>query len=233
MASGPRPGPGEARIPVSQTSYSIYLSFKVALVATAGVVVVGTAFAWLLARRRFPGRSLLDVLLTLPLVLPPTVTGYYLLVLFGRHGVIGRPLYDLTGWTLLFTWWAAALASFVVALPLMVKTARAALEAVDERYLDAATMLGYSERESFFRVLLPLSRRGLIAGAVLAFARALGEFGATLMVAGNLPGQTDTMPLVIYGAAASGNWAQANAMVLLFTVVSAAVLYLTVRLVGR
>jgi molybdate transport system permease protein len=218
---------------VSSTTHSILLSLKVALVATVAVVVVGTAFAWLLARRRFPGRSLLDVLLTLPLVLPPTVTGYYLLVLFGRHGVLGGPLYELTGWSLLFTWWAAALASFVVALPLMVRTARAALEAVDERFVDAATLLGYSERETFFRVLVPLSRRGLAAGAVLAFARALGEFGATLMVAGNIPGQTDTMPVAIYGATAAGNTAQANALVLLYTVLSAAVLWITVKLVSR
>lgn len=218
---------------MSSTTHSILLSLKVALVATVAVVVVGTAFAWLLARRRFPGRSLLDVLLTLPLVLPPTVTGYYLLVLFGRHGVLGGPLYELTGWSLLFTWWAAALASFVVALPLMVRTARAALEAVDERFVDAATLLGYSERETFFRVLVPLSRRGLAAGAVLAFARALGEFGATLMVAGNIPGQTDTMPVAIYGATAAGNTAQANALVLLYTVLSAAVLWITVKLVSR
>ena len=218
---------------MSSTSFSVYLSFKVALVATCAVVLVGTALAWLLARRRFRGRTLLDVLLTLPLVLPPTVTGYYLIVLFGRNGVLGKPLYQLTGWTVMFTWWAAVLASFIVALPLMIKTARAAMEAVDERYLEAATMLGYSERETTFRVLLPLSRRGLMAGAVLAFARALGEFGATLMVAGNIPGRTDTVPIAIYSAAGSGDWSQANTLVLLFTGLSALILYVTVKLVGR
>jgi molybdate transport system permease protein len=197
------------------------------------VVVVGTAFAWLLARRRFWGRTLLDVVLTLPLVLPPTVTGYYLIVLLGRNGIIGRPIYEATGWTLMFTWWAAVLASFVVALPLMVRTARAAIEAVDERYLDATTMLGYGERESFFKVVLPLSRRGLVAGAVLAFARALGEFGATLMVAGNIPGRTDTAPIAIYGAAAGGDWARANGLVILFTTLSAGILFVTVRLLSR
>jgi len=218
---------------VSTTSFSVYLSFKVALVATSMVVLVGTALAWLLARRRFWGRTLLDVMLTLPLVLPPTVTGYYLIVLFGRNGALGKPIYELTGWTVMFTWWAAVLASFIVALPLMIKTARAAMEAVDKRYLEAATMLGYSERETTFRVLLPLSRRGLIAGAVLAFARALGEFGATLMVAGNIPGKTDTVPIAIYSAAGSGDWSQANTLVLLFTGLSALILYVTVKLVGR
>lgn len=213
--------------------FSIFLSLKVALVATVMVVVVGTAVAWLLARRRFRGRAILDVVFTLPLVLPPTVTGYYLIVLFGRNGVLGRPIYEATGWTVMFTWWAAVLASFIVALPLMIKTARAAMEAVDERYLDAATMLGYSERETFFRILVPLSRRGLIAGAVLAFARALGEFGATLMVAGNIPGRTDTVPISIYSAAASGDWSRANTLVLIFTGLSAIVLYATVRLTGN
>ncbi len=217
---------------MSSTSHSILLSFKVAAVATVMVVLVGTALAWLLARRRFWGRSVLDVALTLPLVLPPTVTGYYLIVLFGRNGVLGKPLYELTGVTVMFTWWAAVLASFVVALPLMIKTARAAMEAVDEHYLEAAIMLGYSERETAFKVLFPLSRRGLIAGAVLAFARALGEFGATLMVAGNIPGETDTVPIAIYSAAASGDWSQANTLVLLFTGLSAGILYLTVRMVG-
>lgn len=218
---------------MSSTTFSIYLSFKVALVATGAVVLVGTALAWLLARRRFWGRTLLDVLLTLPLVLPPTVIGYYLVVIFGRNGTLGKPIYELTGWTVMFTWWAAVLASFIVALPLMIKTARAAMEAVDERYLEASTMLGYSEPETTFRVLLPLSRRGLMAGAVLAFARALGEFGATLMVAGNIPGRTDTVPIAIYSAAGSGDWSGANTLVILFTGISALILYVTVKLVGK
>lgn len=215
---------------MSSTWFSIALSFKVAALATLIVVVVGTALAWLLARRRFFGRSLLDVVLMLPLVLPPTVTGYYLLVIFGRQGILGGPLHALTGQTILFTWGAAVLASFVVALPLMIQTARAAMESVDERLLDVATMLGYSERETFFRVLLPLSRRGIIAGAALAFARALGEFGATLMVAGNIPGRTDTAPIAIYTAVSSGDWNEANTLVIVFTGLSILTLFVALKL---
>jgi molybdate transport system permease protein len=218
---------------VSSTWFSIALSFRVALLATVGVVLVGTALAWLLARRRFWGRTLLDVILMLPLVLPPTVTGYYLVVVFGRNGLLGGPLYAWTGWTVMFTWTAAVLASFVVALPLMVQTARAAMESVDESLLDTATMLGYTERETFFRVLLPLSKRGVVAGAVLAFARALGEFGATLMVAGNIPGRTDTAPIAIYAAVASGDWSQAHTLVLVFTGLSGLVLLVALKLSRR
>ena len=218
---------------MSTSFQSVVLSLKVGMTATVIVALLGTACGWLLARGRFRGRTVLDVLLTMPLVLPPTVTGYYLVVLFGRHGVLGGPLYELTGWSFMFNWWGAVLASTVVALPLMFKTARAAIESVEERYVDAARMLGYSEWQVFLRVVLPLSRGGLIAGAVLSFARAVGEFGATLMVAGNIPGNTDTVPIAIYGAAASGDWGRANTLVLLFSLMTAVILYLTIKLVGR
>ncbi|MBU1240698.1 molybdate ABC transporter permease subunit, partial [Myxococcota bacterium] len=172
--------------------HSMLLSFKVALIATVLVILVGTLMGYLLATKHFPGKEILDVLLTLPLVMPPTVTGYYLIVLFGRRGILGGPLFDLTGYTLMFTWHGAVLASFIVSLPLMIRTSRVAIESVDENLVHTATLMGYSRWAIFLRVLLPLSRRGLIAGAILAFARALGEFGATLMVAGNIPGATDT-----------------------------------------
>jgi len=213
--------------------FSIGLSLKVALVATFFVIIFGCAFAYLLAQKSFPGKEVLDVCLTLPLVLPPTVTGYILLVLLGVNGVLGKYIYALTGYTILFTWQAAALCSFIVSMPLMVKTARAAFESVDIRLIQASFTMGYSEVQTFFRIMLPLARRGLLAGTILSFARALGEFGATLMLAGNIPGKTDTMPLAIYADVASGEWSRAWGMVLLFILMSAAFLYAANKLAGR
>ena len=164
--------------------------------------------------------------LTLPLVLPPTVTGYFLVIILGRRGSLGRPLYELTGWSVMFTWQAAVIASFVVALPLMIKTARAALESVDQNLINASYTLGHSKGETALRVILPLAKRGIIAGAVLSFARAMGEFGATLMLAGNIPGRTDTMPIAIYSMASSGEWSRSGAMVIFFTAVSGTFLYI-------
>lgn len=209
--------------------FSMRLSLQVASAATFFIVVVGVPIAYLLARKDFRGREVLDMLLTLPLVLPPTVTGYYLIVLFGRNGTLGKYLYAWTGWSIMFTWYAAVLASFVVALPLMIKTARAALESVDINLIQASYTLGHSEFETALRVTIPLAKRGIIAGTVLSFARAMGEFGATLMLAGNLPGKTDTMPLAIYSLAGSGDWEKAHAMVLLLTLMSGAFLYLANR----
>lgn len=209
------------------------LSLLVTFTATVMVVVLGTAIAFVLARRKFYGRDLLDALVTLPMVLPPTVTGYYLIVLLGRRGLIGQPLYELTGWSVTFTWWAAVIATAVMALPLMVKSARAALESVNPNYETVAWTLGKSELETFFRVTLPLARRGLLAGIVLSFARAFGEFGATLMLAGNLPGKTQTMPLAIYEAVVAGDERQAQLLALILTVVSVTAVYLTNKLTGR
>jgi molybdate transport system permease protein len=202
------------------------LSLQVAAVATIFVVVIGVAAAYLLARGNFRGKEALDVILTLPLVLPPTVTGYYLIIAFGRNGFIGKYIYDLTGWTIMFTWYAAVLASFVVALPLMIKTTRAAIESVDNNLIDASYTLGRSRFETAVRVILPLAKKGIVAGAVLSFARAMGEFGATLMIAGNLPGKTDTMPIAIYSLAAGGDWEQAGGMVILLTLMAGVFLYL-------
>ncbi len=213
--------------------FSLKLSVQVATVATLFVVIVGLSAAYVLSRKNFPGKELLDILLTLPLVLPPTVTGYYLIVLFGRNGLLGRHLYAWTGWSIMFTWYAAVLASFVVALPLMVKTARAALESVDEDLIRASYTLGHSELWTAFKVIFPLAKKGILAGAVLSFARAMGEFGATLMVAGNIPGRTNTMPLAIYSAAAGGDRSQAEIMVVLFTLISGLFLYAANKLTRR
>lgn len=206
---------------------------QVAAVATVFIVLVGIATAYVLARKNFRGKEIVDMLLTLPMVLPPTVTGFYLIMLFGRNGLLGRPLYDLTGLSIMFTWYAAVIASFVVALPLMIKTSRAAIESVDKNFINASYTLGRSELETALKVILPLSKKGLIAGAVLSFARAMGEFGATLMLAGNIPGKTDTMPIAIYSVASSGEWSKANVMVVLFTILSGLFLYLSNKLGKR
>jgi molybdate transport system permease protein len=208
------------------------LSLLVSLVATIIVVLLGTSVAFILARRKFYGRELLDALVTLPLVLPPTVTGYYLIVLLGRHGLIGEYLYDLTGWSVTFTWVGAVIAAAVMALPLMVKSARAAIESVNPQYEVASYTLGKSEFETFMRITLPLAKRGMLAGLVLSFARALGEFGATLMLAGNIEGKTQTMPLAIYETVVAGENRQAQLLALILTAVSIVAIYLTNKLTG-
>ena len=202
-------------------SEALFLSLRVTLVAVLAVVVVGMPLALLLARARLPGKSVLETVILLPLVLPPSVVGFYLLVVLGRSG----PLARFGGLHLLFTWPAAALASAVVALPLMVQASRAAIAQVDPALERAARMLGSGELELFLRVTLPLARRGILAGIVLAAARAFGEFGATLMVAGNIPGRTQTLPLAIYDAVETHELAAANAMVLLMTALSFASLW--------
>ena len=209
------------------------LSIRVALVATLLNALVGIPLAYVLARRAFRGRALVDLLVTLPLVLPPTVTGYYLIVLLGRRGWLGAPVYTLTGWSVAFTWYAAVIAATVMALPLLVRTARAAIESVDRELEKAAFTLGRSEWRTALEVTLPLAKNGIIAGLVLAFARALGEFGATLMLAGNIPGKTTTVPLAIYTAVQTGEMGEAVALVLALTVLSCAVLVLAGRLGAR
>jgi molybdate transport system permease protein len=213
--------------------FSVRLSLQVAAVSTALIVLAGIPVAYFLARKDFRGKELIDVLFTLPLVLPPTVTGYYLIILFGRNGFIGRVIYEWTGWSIMFTWYAAVLASFIVALPLMIKTTRAAIESVDRNLINASYTLGHSEFNTALKVILPLAKRGIVAGTVLSFARAMGEFGATLMLAGNLPGRTDTMPIAIYSLAGSGEWSQAHLMVLLMTAMSGVFLYIANRYTKR
>ena len=212
---------------------ALWLSLKVAGCATAINLVLGIALGGLLARRRFPGRELLDTLLTLPMILPPTVLGYYLLVLLGRKGVVGAWLQTHFGITLIFTWQGAVIAATVVAFPLVFKSARAAFEGVDTQLEQAARVLGVHNVGVFFRVTLPLAWRGILAGLLLAFARAMGEFGATLMVAGSIPGRTQTLSIAIYEAVQAGNDGRANALVLLSSLVCISVLLLAARLVGR
>ncbi len=212
---------------------ALWLSLQVAVAATALNALVGIPIAYALARRRFWGRSAVDLLVTLPLILPPTVVGYYLIVLLGRRGLLGAPLYSLTAWTVAFTWYAAVIAATVMALPLLVRTVRAAIESVDRDLERAAYTLGHSELRTVLEVTLPLARNGILAGLVLAFARALGEFGATLMLAGNIPGRTATVPLSIYTAVQTGESAEALGLVAVLTALSCLVLIAANRLGAR
>ncbi|HBY97311.1 MAG TPA: molybdate ABC transporter permease subunit [Chloroflexi bacterium] len=189
------------------------LSLQVTVVATVCLFVVGLALSLVLARYRFPGQIVVETLINLPLVLPPSVIGYYLLLTLGR----GSPLVEWLDVRLLFTWQAAALAAAVVGLPLMVQAARAAIANVDVALENAARTLGSSEPAVLWRVTLPLARRGILAGLILGSARALGEFGATLMVAGDIPGRTQTLPLAIYDAVQNRQYDLANQMVLVMT----------------
>ena len=193
----------------------LWLTLKVAGLATLASFFTGVVLAYLIARRQFWGRDWLDAVSTLPLVLPPTVLGYYLIVLMGHNGFIGRWLHDNLGISLIFTWQGAVLAAAVVSFPLIFKSARAAFEEVDGSLENTARTLGLSELQVFLRVSLPLAWRGILAGAMLAFARAMGEFGATLMVAGNLPGKTQTLSLAVYEAVQAGNDHLATILVLL------------------
>ncbi|MFR8275509.1 MAG: molybdate ABC transporter permease subunit [Desulfovibrio fairfieldensis] len=199
------------------------LSLRVASLATLFSFVAATLMAWLLARKRGPLPALLDALCTLPLVLPPTVLGYYLILLVGRRGVFGHWLADM-GINLFFSWQGAVVAATVVVFPLIYKSARAALEQVDPHLENAARTLGSSEWRVFVSVSLPLAWRGIFAGLMLAFARGMGEFGATLMIAGNIPGKTQTLALAIYDAFQAGNDVQAVWLVIITSAVCVSLL---------
>ncbi len=202
----------------SDVLFSIRLSLQVAGLATLILIAVAIPLAYLFARKSFAGKQIIQAIFLLPLVLPPTVIGYYLVVLLGRKGVIGAPIYEMTGWTAMFSWWGAVVASTVVAFPLLFQTAYSAISAIDPGLEQTAYTLGASKLSTFWRVTIPLARRGLLAGIGLTFARALGEFGATVMLAGNIPGRTNTMPLAIYEAFASGKTGMANTLVLVYSV---------------
>ncbi len=191
----------------------VALSLRVASLATMLTIVAGVPVAWLLARRHFPGRDLISAALLTPLVLPPTVLGYYLLMLIGRRGPIGRVL---GAWNLelAFTWRAAVLAAAVGSFPLLIKTAQAGFESIDRRLEQAAQTLGHSDMSIFWTVAVPLAWRSILAGTVLAFCKALGDFGITLMVAGDIPGLTQTMPLAIYDYVQANELYRANVLAL-------------------
>lgn len=200
------------------------LTLKVAGWATALNLVLGIGMGYLLARGRFPGRDALDALLTLPMVLPPTVLGYYLLVLIGKKGPLGSWLLSTFGINLIFTWQGAVIAATLVSFPLVFKSARAAFESVEPQFEQAARVLGLRGLAVFFRVTLPLAWRGVMAGLLLAFARAMGEFGATLMVAGSIPGKTQTLSVAVYEAVQAGQDDVAGFLVLVTSITCVAAL---------
>jgi len=208
------------------------LSFEIAALSTAITTLVGVGLAWLLAARRFPGRDLVDVLVTAPMVMPPTVLGYYVLVLVGRRSAIGHAYEALTGSSLVFTRTGAVLAASIGALPLVTKSARAALEGVDRQLLQAARTLGAAPARAFLTVQLPLALGGIVAGVMLAFARSLGDFGVTLMVAGDIPGETQTASLAIYDAIQANRQGDAVGMIAVLSAVAIAVLYAANKLSG-
>lgn len=202
----------------------LWLTLKVAAWATLLAALAGVAAGLLLAKVRFPGREIVDALLLLPMVMPPTVLGYYLLVVFGRKSAVGHWLEATLGIQLVFTWQGAALAAAVAAFPLVFKAARTAFESIPADLENAGRTLGYEEWTLFTRVTFPLAWPGIAAGSMLAFARAIGEFGATLMVAGNIPGRTQTLSIAIYEAVAAGDDALANGLVVVASLVCIALL---------
>jgi molybdate transport system permease protein len=209
--------------------FPLWLSLRVAALSTAIALGIGLWLAWVLANREFRGKEILDAAVTLPLVLPPTVLGYYLLVLLGRSSPLGQLYEWIFGQPLVFTWQAAVVAALFHSTPLLVKSARAAFESVDHGYERAARTLGASEVRLFWRVTLPLSGRSVLAAGALAFARSLGDFGVTLMIAGNIPGHTQTVAIAIYDAVEAGNGAVARTLVIVISAVALIVLALANR----
>lgn len=202
----------------------VFLSLRTALIAVIIVILFGLPLSRLMARWEFAGKDLLEAAITLPMVLPPSVIGYGLLMLIGKNGFLGKILANM-GISLIFTWWAAVLAATIVAFPLMYQSAKAAFKSVDVNYEKAARTLGAGEVRIFLTITLPLAWPGIVAGLVLSFARALGEFGATLMVAGNIPGKTSTIPVAIFFAVDAGDDATARTLVAIVTVFSFLVIF--------
>lgn len=203
----------------------VVLSLKVAALATIIAFFLGTFLAYLLTKKNIPGKSIWETLLILPLILPPSIVGYLLLKVFGRRGLIGAFLLDTFGVQVVFTWIACVIAATVVALPLMYQNAKGAFQSVDRTYELAAKTLGSSSFKVFLTVTFPLSWPGVISGIILTFARAMGEFGATLMLAGNIPGKTQTIPTSIYYAVVTGKDEQANTLVLIMVIFSFALVF--------
>ena len=213
--------------------FPLWLSLRVAFLSTAVALACGLWLAYVLANREFRGKEALDAAITLPLVLPPTVLGYYLLVLIGRNSWIGRAWEALFGAPLVFTWKAAVIAALLHSLPLLVKSARAALESIEPGYERAARNLGASEWRLFWKVTFPLAQRSILAAAALAFARSLGDFGVTLMVAGSIPGSTQTISVAIYNAVEGSNMTLAGTLSVVISAVALAILMLAKRLEPR
>ncbi len=225
-----KPACATIRGPMPIDWFPLWLSLRVAAISTALALGIGLTLAWVLANRQFRGKEILDAAVTLPLVLPPTVLGYYLLVVLGRNSPVGKLYEWLFGEPLVFSWQAAVVAALFHSTPLLVKSARAAFESVDRSYERAARNLGATELRLFWRVTLPLTRRAILAAAALGFARSLGDFGVTLMIAGNIPGRTQTLALAIYDAVEAGNGQTARVLVIIISAIALVVLSVANRL---
>lgn len=208
----------------------LWLTLRVTAAATVIVGVTGIGFGYLLARARFPGRALLDALASAPIVMPPTVLGYYLLVVLGRRSPIGRAWEAVFGSPLVFTWQGAVVAASVASFPFCLRAARAAIESVDRRYEAVGQVMGLPGWRVAAQITLPLARRGLLAGVALGFARALGDFGTTVMVAGNIPGRTQTMPIAVYDAVQAFDYDRAGTLAFVLLLIAVTVLLLVRRL---
>jgi len=219
--------------PLTDILHVTLFTLGVAAFSTLLIVPPGVALAWLLARRTWPGKALVETVVALPLVIPPVATGLILLKLFGRRGPLGHFLENTLGVEIVFTWKAVVIATAVMSLPLFVRAARVAFEEVDPRFEQAARTLGAGPWDAFFSVTLPLALRGLVAGGVLAFARALGEFGATIMLAGLIPGETITLALGIYHDIQLGHDSDALGLLAISVALAFAALWLSERLVRR
>lgn len=204
--------------------YPLWVSLKVSAAASIITFTAGIAAAWLVGRMK-RGRTLADVLLSLPMVLPPTVVGFFLLIAFGRDGFIGELLAGM-GISVLFTWQGAVIAAVAVSFPIMYRTVRGAFQQIDKNITDVARTLGMSEGRIFFKIMIPMARPGIAAGALLSFARALGEFGATMMIAGNIPGKTQTMPIAVYTAIQGGNREAAYIWVFIIMTISFVIIFI-------
>ncbi len=218
---------------LDQIWFPLSITLWIATMSSLLVLCSGVVIAYIFARRDFRGKKLAELLVTLPLVLPPTVIGYLLVILVGKNGFIGHLIFNVLGTGIMFTRQAAVIAAYTVSLPLMVRTAQAAIEAVDKELEYAAYILGRSEIETALLITLPLAKRGILAGLVLSFARAVGEFGATLMLAGNIPGKTNTMSISIYSAFQAGNNELAQVLVLILVLMSLLFIALTGKIANR
>lgn len=195
-----------------------------AALAIACLIIITIPLAWRLARSRLCWKRGIESIILLPMVLPPTVLGYYLVVIFGRNGLVGKSVYEGLGWSVMFTWWGAVIAAAVVAFPILFQTAYIAIRTVDPCLEDVAYSMGASRWQAFWYISLPIARNGILSGIALAFARAMGEFGATLMLVGNIPGKTVTMPMAIYNSFSAGRLSEANSMALIYIALSMLVL---------
>ena len=207
-------------MPIDEFLSPIWLSLKIASIAGLVAIIFGTLMGRFMARKSFKGKAIVETIMMLPMVLPPTVIGFFLIIIFGKNGIGGQLIEYIFSQSIMFTWYAAALASSIVAFPLMYQSAKAGFQGVDLNIEDAARVDGASEGKVFFLISVPLASKALISGSILSFARALGEFGATLMFAGNIPGRTQTLPTAIYIAIDSGNMTLAWAWVISIVTIS-------------